>query len=80
MKTVALLWSIFLVSGSALVDVLYFVSKVGCIVSDNGVEIHTLEVPWILDAFMYWVRGTPLQDCRVYVDHSRRLFFFTLCE
>ena len=48
------------------------------ITTDFGVEVHTLELPNILQAFLSWHAGTPLEHVRGLVDHSSRLFYAAL--
>ena len=77
-KTVGLLWAIWLVAGPSLVSMQYFVSKVFCITTDNGVEMGILETPDILTAFVAWVSGTDLLSCGAFVRDNRRLFYNAL--
>ena len=74
-KCLCLVWACFLIAGPEFIDMAYWFSKVASITSDNGVEIHILEVPWILDAFARWMLGSPLADCAIYVDYNRRQFW-----
>ena len=65
----------FLIAGPEPVDMMYWISNVTSLTADNGVEIHMIETPWVFDAFVKWINGTPLQDCWMYVDVSRRQFY-----
>ena len=73
-KSIALLWSIYLLAGPFLVDLRYVVSKVGSILTDAGTERHTLEMPDVLEAFVAWAAGATLAACAALVVHDRRLF------
>jgi len=74
-KTVTLLWVIFLVAGPTFEDMSYCLDHVWGITTDFGTEIRTLELPYILVAFLAWIDGRPLLECRPLVDYSRRLFY-----
>ena len=52
----------------------YFVSKVTSFTTDFGVEIHLVELPDCLEAFMRWIDGTDLAECAPWVRHGVRLF------
>jgi len=73
-KGVCLLFALWLVAGPFFCDLNWLLSKVVCICTDFGVEMRTVEFPWILRAFFAWLNGTDLLQCRPLVDHSRRLF------
>jgi len=77
-KCMALVWAIYLIAGTDYEDMCYFISKVIGMTTDNGTEIHVLEVPDVLDAFWAWLHGTPLSDCAIYVNYNRRLFYNAL--
>ena len=72
-KGVTLLWACFLVAGPFFPEMDYVLSKVVSITTDFGVEIHTLELPNILKAFLAWHGGMALENVRGLVDHSNRL-------
>jgi len=74
-KTVALLFALWLVAGPFFCDLAYFVAQVRSIVTDNGVEHYTIEMPDIVRAFLAWLNGMPLCDTRGLVQHERRLFY-----
>ena len=73
-KTIAFVWAVWLCFGPDWAAMSYFFSRVRSITTDNGVEMHTIEMPDILMAFMHWLAGVPLQDCAQYIDYSTRLF------
>ena len=73
-KTVALLWACFLICGPEEVDMRYWLDHVYAIVTDHGTEIHTIECPDILSAFLHWNMGAELLTCVGKVVHNRRLF------
>ena len=77
-KSIALLWSCWLVAGPSYAAMSYFYSKVRCITTDGGTEKSTIELPDVLRAFLKWVSGTPLLECRGLVIHDRRLMFHCL--
>ena len=66
---------VFLIAGPGQDSMLYWQSKVGCITTDGGTEIHMVEVVDIMLAFIAWLHGTPLLDCAPLVNHARRLFY-----
>jgi len=74
-KVMTFMWSVFLVFGPSLMHLRYFVDHVMSWTTDFGVEVHGIECPDCLEAFMQWVSGVPLEQCRVFVDWSRRLFW-----
>ena len=41
--------------------------------TDSGTELKTVDLPDVLRAFVEWIKGTPISDCRGLVVHSRRL-------
>lgn len=73
-KGVAMLWALWLVAGPMEDDLRYCVDLVRSLTTDFGVEIHLLDMPDILPAFIAWVSGTPLGHCRALVNHNVRLF------
>ena len=77
-KGVCLLWALFLVAGPFFCDLRWLVSKVAGITTDFGVEMKTIELPFILSAFIAWHEGRDLLACRPLVDHNRRLFQYAL--
>jgi hypothetical protein len=74
-KGVTLLWACYLVAGPFFDDMAYFNSKVTGICSDFGTEVHTLEMPDILRAFLQWNAGMPLLDVSRLIDHDHRLWY-----
>jgi len=77
-KGVCLLWALWLVAGPFFCDLNWMLSKIGCICTDFGIEIKTIELPFILTAFLAWLGGRELSACRPLVDTSRRLFWRAL--
>ena len=77
-KTLAFVWSVWLVCGPSLENMEYWFGKVRSFTTDFGTEMHTLSVPWVLPAFMAWIGGRDLEDCRHLVVFDRRLFFRAL--
>jgi hypothetical protein len=73
-KTVAFLWSAWLMVGPTREAMEYFLSKVVSLTTDFGIEMHTVEMPCVLHAFMAWIAGEPLETARRLVDYSKRLF------
>ena len=64
-KSVALIWAIWLVAGPELDDLRWFCGNITSLTTDFGVEIHLMECPDILEAFVIWARGnTPLHELR----------------
>jgi len=74
-KSVGLLWACWLIAGGSRESLEYFVSKVGCICTDMGVEMHLLLTPNILAAFWAWVQGGDLVTVCDLVSMDTRLFF-----
>jgi len=74
-KGVTLLWACWTIAGPLFEDMNYFMSRVTSLTTDHGVEIHTLELPNILKAFLAWCAGTALADTRGLVIHAERLLY-----
>ena len=72
-KTMALVWAVFLVAGPSEAGMAYFFEKVGSITTDGGTEIHIIESPNLLRAFLMWVSGASLLACAGLVDANARL-------
>ena len=68
------LWGIFVIVGPSEMMVRTFVDHVISFTTDFGVEMGLVTCPDILSAFLAWVAGRPLEECRGLVDRSRRLF------
>ena len=77
-KCIGLLWACWLVAGPDLASMQYFVSKVRCLCTDMGVEMHLLETRDCLEAFVAWVGGQPLQNVAPLVRQDKRLFYKAL--
>ena len=73
-KGVALLWAIFLVAGPTPQALRTFCDHVISFTTDFGVEMHLLEMPDIIDAFVAWVSGVPLDRLRPLVNQNTRMF------
>ena len=73
-KAVALLWAIFLIAGPTPQALRTFCGLVSSLTTDFGVEMHLLEMPDIIDAFIEWVAGSPLVRLRPLVNQDTRLF------
>ena len=73
-KGVALLWAIFLVAGPTPQALRTFCDHVTSFTTDFGVEMHLLEMPDIIDAFILWISGEPLDRLRPLVNQNTRLF------
>ena len=73
-KSIALLHALWLSFGTDKATLRKFLDLVVSITTDFGVEMHTLEMPDILDAFYKWMSGTPLQEVRLLINYDRRLF------
>ena len=77
-KTMVCLWAAWLVFGPLLEHMQYFVDHVRCWTADSPVESYSIELPDCLHAFLAWVAGTALEDCRPLANHTRRLFYRSL--
>ena len=73
-KGIALLWAIFLVAGPSAQALRAFCWHVSSFTTDFGVEMHLLEMPDVIDAFVAWVSGAPLERLRPLVNQDTRLF------
>ena len=73
-KTMAFVWAVWLCFGPLLPTMVYFFNHVRSFTTDFGGEMKTIEMPWVLYAFMAWVDGRPLQDCASMIDMTRRQF------
>jgi len=78
MKTMVFVWATWLCFGPDEFHMKYFIDHCVCWTTDFGVEVHSIEVPNCLAAFMAWVAGKALSDCAVLVKFSQRLFFRSL--
>ena len=67
-KSMALVWSIWVMTGPLIQDVAYVCNKVACITTHSGIEVLTLMVPDVLRAFIKYINGTPLAACRTEVN------------
>ena len=77
-KGICLVFALWLVAGPFVCDMAWMVSKVVCIATDFGNEMKTIEMPFVLRAFLAWLGGRELVACRPLVDHTRRLFYNAL--
>jgi len=77
-KTIGLLWACWCVAGPDLESLTYFISKVRCLTTDMGVEMHLLETRDCLQAFIAWAGGKELGACAALVRQDRRLFAYAL--
>jgi len=73
-KTIATLHSLWLVSGPDLEHLQQLCSLVVGITTDHGVEIKTIDMPDVTEAYFQWMQGTPLNELRHLVRWDRRLF------
>lgn len=74
-KGVTLFWACWLMAGLKFADMAYFVGTVASITTDVGQEIHTIEFPNILRAFLAYNAGVKLVDTVGIVVHSERLLY-----
>ena len=72
-KSISFLWSSWLIAGPSAKTMRYFLSKVKCITTDFGVEIHMLELPDVLEAFLARVNGASWTHCQKLVVADARL-------
>jgi len=73
-KTVAALHSLWLIGGPTVETLQQLCSLVVGITTDHGVEIQTINMPDVTEAFVRWLDGEPLEATRHYVRYDRRLF------
>jgi len=73
-KAMCLVWALYLVAGPFYDVIRYAIDKVISITTDHGVELRTLELPDVLQAFLEWNMGRALADCHRFVNHDVRLF------
>jgi len=71
-KTICLLHAFWLIAGPDYATVKYLCSKVVSVTTDFGTEKHTLEMRDCVRAYCEWMAGRPLDECRQYVDVTRR--------
>ena len=62
-KAMALVWAAWLVAGPSEEGLQYVFSKVATVITDHGTEIHMLEVPNTIRAFIRWNQGLSLERC-----------------
>jgi len=77
-KTIALLWSIYILVGPWEENMKYFFSKVISATTDSGVEGLTIFMPDITHAFIRWVGGDSLADCSRHINPDERLLPFAV--
>ena len=73
-KGVALLHALWLVAGATESDLAYVCSKVRSLTTDFGVEMHLLEMPDLIAAYIAFLGGAPLHRLRSLVNNKSRLF------
>ncbi|CAK0911592.1 unnamed protein product [Prorocentrum cordatum] len=73
-KGIALLWALFLVCGPDYADISYAIGKVRGLCTDFGTEVHIIEIPDCLGAFLSWTAGAALTACAPLVRHGALLF------
>ena len=71
-KTICLLHAFWLIAGPDFATVKYFCSRVISVTTDFGTEMHTLEMRDCVRAYCMWMDGVPLDECRQFVDVTRR--------
>ena len=73
-KGVALVWALWLIAGPTTDDLAWVCSKIRSLTTDFGVEMHLLELPDIVQAFVAWVGGISLANVQHLIVHNKRLF------
>ena len=73
-KGIALLWAIFLVAGPSTRSLTTFCEHVSSFTTEFGVEMHLLEMPTVVNAFVEWASGRPFQALRPLVNQDTRFF------
>ena len=73
-KGAALVHAFWLVAGPTEADLAYACSKVRSLTTDFGVEMHLLEMPDIVAAYIEFLGGAPLHRIRSLVNQKSRLF------
>ena len=73
-KSVALLHALWLVAGPTEDDLRWACSKVMSFTTDFGVEMHLLEAPDIIEAYLARINGSPLHTLAHLVQNDVRLF------
>ena len=73
-KTMAFVWAVWLLFGPDEYHLHAFVDRVVCWTTDFGVEVHSIETPDCITAFLAWIGGTALSAVAPRVRHGTRLF------
>ena len=73
-KTVALLWSLWLVAGPGEEDIRWVCYRIKSFTTDQGTEILTALTPDILHCFFCWLQGRALDSMARSVPSTTRLF------
>ena len=73
-KSVALLHALWLVGGPRADDIRWLCSKIRSLTTDFGVEMHLLEAPDVIDAFIHFMGGAPLEKVASLVKNGLRMW------
>ena len=77
-KSVSLLHALWLIVGPSADDVRWVNSKIRSFTTDFGVEMHLLEAPDIVDAYIAYLDGQPLLHVAPLVKHDVRMWAYAL--
>ena len=77
-KSVALVHALWLIAGPSAEDIRWVCTKVLSLTTDFGVEMHLLEAPDMIDAYLAHMNGSPFDRLRPLVKHDVRLFLRAL--
>ena len=77
-KSVSFMYAVWLVCGPEEDKMTYVFSKCRSFTTDFGTEMHGTEIPWLLTAFLAWLDGRKIENCRDLIDFSRRQFYRVL--
>ena len=73
-KSVALLHALWLVAGPTADDLRWVCSKIMSFTTDFGIEMHLLEAPDVIDAYLARMNGQPLHKVAHLVKHDVRMW------
>ena len=73
-KALAFLWSAWLMSGPSYESFAFFIDSIASVTTDQGTEMHMLDIPNLKKAFWRTVCGFTLEQVKDDIDFTTPLF------